>query len=443
VRIARSAGRGLNLILVVAHCLAVSPAADQGTEANRRALLRYALRPGDHLVYRQTLERQVRPSDPRSTAAESSSRVTWSNHVLVTGGEAARPAVGFQRNRVDAELLSYRQRGRDRLERERSRFEERLGKQGASFTEANLLSEDGRPALPWKAHRERISEVLPGLHEIEPLPTDPVGPGDQWPGTYPLGLTFHAVEWKQRGGESCLRIEGIHPRQDFRMGYRFCPRKGALDAAWFEGSYLGVQSRIADRWEIELVDARRGESLGAWLADPQLRLGALEALTAAETPPTDSAAVYALLEEKDTELRRRVLALAYRHRLPPLPAERLGSLLGSESPRVRVLAVRLRRGRGLGPLSGAGGSGGAGPGRRRRPRLVGPRRRRAAVDRSGSVRRGCPAELGLCGPSRLVRADPPAAALPVPGVRDDVETHERTGPGWLGLQHLRTRGLSR
>jgi pimeloyl-ACP methyl ester carboxylesterase len=89
--------------------------------------LRYDLRPGDHLVYRQCLERGL-----RSASVDSRSEAEWESHVLVLAERGGAFRVGIQRNRTRADLLRHREHGRDRLEKERPPFAEALAKRGVA-----------------------------------------------------------------------------------------------------------------------------------------------------------------------------------------------------------------------------------------------------------------------------------------------------------------------
>jgi len=316
-----------------------SPIAAATPSTADKVALRYDLRPGTRLVYREVFERHVKSAEGRD-AWESDSRIEWTVHVVVAGVEDGAHVTGFQRNRTESELLSYTEKGKDRLERQRPVYDDWISSIPPRFAEANRVTDHGRALLPWSMARERSSEMLPGLHEIEPLPDVPVGPGDTWSGTFPLGLTFRAAAWETVGDESCLRIEGQNSRESFRMTYSFCPGTGAVARAEFEGSYWGVQARLTDRWRIELVEIARDETAAAWLADPELRIGALAALAVSETP-TDTEWLYPLLEADDVVALRRVLGLTYRQRLAPPPVDRLSRLATHDDRRVRTLAVRL------------------------------------------------------------------------------------------------------
>jgi len=67
--------------------------------ANAQASWRYDLHPGDHLVYRYTLQRKIHSDDIQSQVEAS-----FTTHVLVAGDAATHLVLGFQRNRQSAAL---------------------------------------------------------------------------------------------------------------------------------------------------------------------------------------------------------------------------------------------------------------------------------------------------------------------------------------------------
>ena len=85
----------------------------------------------------------------------------------------------------------------------------------------------------------------------------------------------------------------------------------------------------------------RGETLGAWLRDPATSRGALASLSASERLRLPASELYAALGGGDAETQRQLLAVAWRHRLPPPPLEVAAAARASASARVRTLAVRL------------------------------------------------------------------------------------------------------
>jgi dienelactone hydrolase len=303
--------------------------------------LRYDLRPGDHLIYQQSLEREVTGVKERDPDERNFSvRAAWTSHVLVTGESSGNLIVGFQRNRTQAEMLRYREKGRDRLEEQRPEFDRAMADRPRSFAEANWITPQGELLLGWSAVREYPSILLLGLREVEPVPTQPLRPGDAWTSNGWISLPHRVSGWDRLHDENCLRIEGRGAEGRLQLRYWFCPSTGTLGRLEFEGSYgLFGLVRVQEKWSWELVERRRQEEVENWLLEPDLRQGALAALLASESLSVGTNELYALLESKTEAVARQVLALAYRHHLPP--PEQLGALLDADDPRLRTLAIRL------------------------------------------------------------------------------------------------------
>jgi pimeloyl-ACP methyl ester carboxylesterase len=298
-------------------------------------LLRYDLRPGDHLVYREKLDRAV-----SSTSVESRSEAEWESHVLVLAERAGSWRVGIQRNRTRADLVGYRENGRDRLESERASFAEALAKKGTAFAETSWLTPSGNALLPWSAAREATSERLPFFHEVEPLPVGPVGVGGSFtsPGVLPLPMKVAAAE--SVGGEDCLRLEGKGAGLAVRQWH--CPSSGTLGRLEYDAEYGAPGGRpVKEQYRLERVSLSRGEAPATWLRDDRTRRGTLLALAATDRLDVAPDALYALLENGDADVQRLVLAVAWRHRLPAPPVDVLRRLHSSASPRVKALAERF------------------------------------------------------------------------------------------------------
>lgn len=308
-------------------CLVAALAAEDAVD------LRYDLKPGDHLVYRETLRRQARGPD-----LEFETRVEWISHVVVAAEQHGRRVVGFQRNRTAAELLRHREKGHDRVDAERPRLLDRLPP--ARFAEGNLLTEKGDPDLPWSALREATSELLPALHELERLPPGRVRLGDTWTGGSFLRLTSRAAAWMEMRGERALRIDATGPSGGIALR-TWVAERGTLERLEFDGGYSAMGARIQESLSFELMERKRGEDPRSWAGDPEVRQGAFAALLASSPAGLDPAWLYGLLPVDEDAFARQVLALAYHCRLPPPPLSTLDLLLGSADPRVRVLAVRL------------------------------------------------------------------------------------------------------
>jgi fermentation-respiration switch protein FrsA (DUF1100 family) len=294
--------------------------------------LQYDLRPGDHLVYRQRLEREI-----RSTRVDSRSEAEWESHVLVLGERGGSWRAGIQRNRTRADLLRYREDGRDRLESERPAFAEALARRGTAFAETNWLTPSGTALLPWAAAREATSERLPFFHEIEALPAAAVAPGGSFASPGLLGLPMKAVAFETVGGEECLRLEGGGAGLSVRHWH--CPSSGTLGRLEYEAEYGGLGgAEVKERYRLERVSLSRGEALASWLSDPRTARGALMALAATDRLDVAPEVLYSLLDSRDADVERLVLAVAWRHRLPPPPPDAVHRIASSPSPRAKALA---------------------------------------------------------------------------------------------------------
>jgi dienelactone hydrolase len=278
----------------------------------------------------------------RSASVDSRSEAEWESHVLVLAERGGWWQVGIQRNRTRADLLRYREDGRDRLEPERAAFAEALAKRGTAFAETSWLTPSGTARLPWAAAREATSERLPFFHEVEPMPAFPVAVGDSFasPGTLELSMKVAAVE--DVGGEECVRLEGGHAGLSVRKWP--CPSSGTLGRLEYEAEYAGPGGvEVKEQYRLERVSLSRGEALAGWLRDARTDRGALTALAATDRLDLAPEALYALLDDADPDVERLALAVAWRHRLPPPPADVLRRVASSSAPRVKATAERFLR----------------------------------------------------------------------------------------------------
>jgi dienelactone hydrolase len=299
------------------------------------SVLRYDLRPGDHLVYHQRLERGL-----RSARVDSQSVAEWESHVLVLAEREGSWRVGVQRNRTRAELLRFREDGRDRVESERHAFAEALAKRGTSFAETSWLTPSGASLLYWAAAREAASERLPFFHEIEPLPAGAVAAGASFVSPGVLGLTMKATGLEAVAGEECLRLEGGGAGLVVRHWH--CPGSGTLGRLEYEAEYAGPGgAEVKEQYRLERASLTRAEDARSWLRDAKTALGALTALAATDRLDVSRETLYGLLDGRDADVERLVLAVAWRHRLAPPAPEALGRLAASPQPRVAALASRF------------------------------------------------------------------------------------------------------
>ncbi len=331
--------------------------------------LRYDLRPGDHLVYRQTLERELDnrkpyglrapPERPWGQPVQSSARAEWNAHLLVVAGSGGAPVIGVQRNRTRAELLRWQVGAEDRLAAERSGFEARH-RHTAVTTHALQIDSAGQLRRPLSVVREWPSKMLWAATEFPALPPDPVKPGDRFTADNPLGFLNEVEAWETIGGEACLRVRGaasatlLIPRADqpgdvFRVRYWFCPARGLIRRLEMSGEYPSANfEKIVERVTFELVDARRDESAASWLSSTETREAVVAAWQLDDALPAEPSVLELLLDAGEPRLERAALSLAWRRGLV-LPAPAVVARLEHLDPRVRTLAVRL-----LGRLDPAG-----------------------------------------------------------------------------------------
>jgi predicted esterase len=321
--------------LLLAGAAATGRAAVPDAAAAR--VLRYDLRPGDHLVYRESLERRL-----RSAREQQDADVAWEAHVLVVEAGDGHWRVGIQRNRTKADLLRYVRNGHDEIAEGRRTFEEQLAARGPSFAEANWVTPSGQALLAWSAVREATSERLPLFHEIEPLPTAPVAVGAAYTAPGGLALPMRAVAAETVAGEECLRLEGEAGGGALRLREWQCPASGTLGRLEYEARYGGPGGvEITERYRLERASVARGEAVASWLRGAETAQGALAALAVSPRLSIAAPAVYAALEGASPAVERLALAVAWRHRLPPPPLETLARLAASPSPRVRSLVARF------------------------------------------------------------------------------------------------------
>jgi len=301
----------------------------------------YRLEPGTRLVYRVILEREVRSAPGAPSRPQTASRAEWTSHVVVIGGGPDARALGFQRNRTSAELLSWRENGRERVASRRGQYLAQWESVPARFAEGNVLDSRGRAAQPWSAAREAYGDLLVGLHEIVPLGEGALAAGTSWAGTFPLGLTHRVSGPEQVGGRECVGIATEDDSRPLTMDWVFCPDLGAIERARFSGEYFDLGARIDDTWSIELLERHDGETIADWLEAPEIRLAALEAMHHGGLAPFPTERLHALLEGEDVEAARRSASLIFRLGLAVPPEETRNALAASGDARLRRLATRL------------------------------------------------------------------------------------------------------
>jgi poly(3-hydroxybutyrate) depolymerase len=321
-------------------------------------LLRYDLRPGDHLIYRETYRREVdgRGAPPMGPGSPPDllvmeSRATGTDHLLVTGLHDQDVVVGLQHDRSGMTLTRYELGGKDLLKENRSDFEAQ--RPPASLAEANVLSIGGIARLPPIVSREWPSPMLWVAVELALLPPTPVKPGNTWSSSEREGpsLRYRAVGWEKQGAQDCLHLEGTgpglmptpgqeRPGDLLLLRFWYCPQSGLLQRIELEGSSVRHE-KMTERVTLELVERRRGEQVEDWLGDPETRLGALAALNLDQSPAPEWSRLEPLLASGDTTATRLALAVAYRRGVVPPSLDPVAPLLQSPDPRVRSLAAEV------------------------------------------------------------------------------------------------------
>lgn len=295
---------------------------------------RYDLRPGDHLIYRYSLERQTSGKDFHVLT-----KATFTTHVLVLGEQNGHLSLGFQRNRESAQLLEYREKGKDTLARQMPDFERRMAKRPTHFAEANEVSPMGEPLDYWEAARESPSKILMAVHEIEALPQKPVAVGETWKGGRLLGLEFRFTGMENVGGKLCARVDGSSATAHLR--YWWCPDVGVVGKLEFEGEYPAFGGTVHERMSFELQDKRRGEAIAAWLKQPETQQGALTALLLSRWVPLSANVLAPGLHSSEPETQALALAVLYQRSLEAPDRNLLASLSQSTNVEVKRIAALL------------------------------------------------------------------------------------------------------
>ena len=299
-------------------------------------LLRYKLHAGDHLVYREVFEREGKSSDQTFRT-----RAVFQNDLVVLDEAGGTVLVGIQRNRQSAELLEFRERGKDRLAQETANFNERMAKRSPQFFDANVFSATGMPQAPLTAVREVTSKLLYGILEILPLPVGPAQAGADVQGR-PSGIAVHLLRLEPASGEACAVFADNGARTGLHLSYTFCPQQGVLTKLEFtgEGHEFG-DSVIQERMTLELLEVRHGETPSSWLADAQVQQGALSAYLIAAVAAPNPETLATLLRTGSPEVQALTLAVYYQKKLTP-SQDLLIPLLTSKNAEVQRIASRFQ-----------------------------------------------------------------------------------------------------
>ena len=299
---------------------------------------RYNLRPGDHLVYRYVFERET------DSDTQTKKREEYTTDVLVAGERNGKLSVGFQRNRRSAELLMYKEKGKDKLAQQLPEFQKRMAARPARFAEANELSSTGVPLQSWAVERETGSHIIMAVHELEGLPAKLVNLGDSWKGVNLLGFEFKVAAREDINGVQCDRVEGTSTEVHAHLDYWWCPATGLIAKLEFGGEYRGFAGIVHETAVFELKEVRHKESLEQWLGAPDDQLAALNALVLSDWVEAPAQGLAKALASDDRSTQRLVLALIARRGIKSAMLDgktqlRIAELAKSGTDRVRQLAT--------------------------------------------------------------------------------------------------------
>jgi dienelactone hydrolase len=305
--------------------------------------LRYHLKSGDRLVYREVFDREGKSPD-----TSFHSRIVLFNQVMVMAASNGSSLVGIQRNRQSADLLEFRDHGKDVLAEQKPAFEKRIAARPARFADSNVFSVAGYPLLPSEVIREARSKLLYRINEIMPLPATPVQVGTEWDSEM-FGMRLRLESFQPVGQESCALVADTGNRKDMHLRFTFCPASGQLAKLDFDGQYLDIGTTMRERITIELVSAEHGETPESWLTRADTRLGALNAYLISTTPLPPASVMNEILTDGTHDAQTLALAAYYQRNLSPA-TDALTPLLRSENEEVRRLAGRFSQSP---PLPGA------------------------------------------------------------------------------------------
>ena len=291
----------------------------------------YDLLPGDHLIYRYSLERSTQGKDEQVKL-----EAHFRTHVLAVGASAGNISIGFQRNREAAELTEYRSNGKDRLAREQTDFQKRMQKRPSRFSEAMEISPTGEPHYAWEIARETSIRFVDAFHEIMILPSASITKGELWHSHALPAVDFRWIGDESIHGQLCHHVEGVLAGGSLKLNYWWSPELGVLEQVVFEENYSDFDENIHLTARMELESKLRGEPIEKWLASPDTIEGALQAilLTPAVSITTDQLSL--ALASDDLTSQSLALAIASRRNIT-LPSSILDKPRQSGSDLVKLM----------------------------------------------------------------------------------------------------------
>jgi Phospholipase/Carboxylesterase len=275
--------------------------------AQSAAPWQYKVHAGDHLVYKYEFEREMQDGD-----TQTKTHAEYVAHVLVVGEQNGKLSVGFERNRQSAEMVAYKEKGKDKLAQQVPLFQKRMAARPARFAEANEISTSGVPLDAWTVERETSSHLIMAVHELEGLPQKPVSVGDTWKGVNLLGFDFKFAGVEDVNGSPCNRVEGTNADIKAHLNYWWCPATGMVAKLEFEGDYRAFAGMVHEKAVFELKEVRHGESLEQWLSAPDTQRAALEALVLSDWVAVSPQQLSSTLASSDSVTKTLAMALMVR-----------------------------------------------------------------------------------------------------------------------------------
>ncbi len=289
----------------------------------------YDFRPGDHLVYAYSFHKQLESKEEK-TQVEARFRT----HVLVAAEIPGGFSLGFQRNREAEDLTQYVSKGKDKLAHEQIEFQKQMQTRPPHFSEAIEVSPSGEPRNALEVAREVHSHVIDALHEVLPLPPTSLTRGATWHGGNAFGFDVRWIDDEPIHGKPCHHLQATSPKGSLKLDYWLSPDSGVLEQVTLEGSYSDYDTTVHETARLELESRNRGESLESWLAAPDTRLAALEAILLTPEIVVSGLQLTPPLSSSDTAAQALALTIGARRKLN-FPTDVLTHLKGSSSELIR------------------------------------------------------------------------------------------------------------
>jgi predicted esterase len=297
---------------------------------------RYRLRPGDHLVFTETVEKEtIGPETQYKTTA------SFENHALVLSESMGGFTVAIQRNRRSAELLVARPGKKPPNDEDKRRFAERLSRQPDRLADANLLETVGGLRYAPSALREWPSRTLVGFEDFPQILASDLKTETKWRASGFLSAEFTVKGSEACDGRNCTLLEGEAFGGHVRLRYWIDDTTHLVQHATYQSDYGVFNGYTREVVTVALTSVAHDQTLEPWLASADMRLAALTALEHFSTLATSTTELLPIIASSDSEAATIALSVIARRRLPIDAAAIDATKLTPEG--ARLLAV-LKRG---------------------------------------------------------------------------------------------------